>query len=109
VIKSGARQILIHRFANASVYAVGIGATIFWDYLFPEYSCLVSDIQQTQDGKKFWEYRIKEAFEKNKTVRMINSENKEYQDINTLEDLASLNSQIWGKTKWFQRIIIVIF
>ena len=107
--KVGIRQVLIKRFPNASGYASGIGAHIFWDILFKEYECLISDNQQTDNGKQFWEYRVVEAFNKGLIVRLINTNDNTFIDIKDQHQLENLNKNIWGTSKWFQRIILVIF
>lgn len=108
-VKFGVRQILIHRFPTASAYATGIGADIFWNELLKEFNCLISDSQQTEDGKKFWHYRVKEALDKKMTVRMINSNDNSYVDVNTVDELDELAGGIWTKSKWCQRIVLVIY
>lgn len=108
-VKFGVRQVLIHNFPGSSAFTTGIGAVIFWDYLFDNFKCLVSDNQQTIDGKKFWRYRIKEAFEKKMTVRVINTNDNTFVDVNSLSELEQLDQNIWGESKWFQRVVIAIY
>ena len=101
---SATRQVLIKRFPDASPYAAGIGAKVFWNYLFPKYNCLVSDSQQTQDGKRIWEYRIAEALDKNLTVRLINTNDKTFVDIKSKDEMEQVLKTAWGKQPWFQRM-----
>jgi len=107
--QSGIRQVLIKRLEGASPYAAGIGADIFWNFLLPKCGCLLSDSQQTSNGRTFWEYRIKEALETNRTVRMIDTNAVSFVDIATIAQLKSLSPQIWGPSRWFQRIILAIY
>lgn len=106
--KYGIRQILIKRFSNASVFASGIGADIFWNHLFPMTKCLISDSQQTDNGKQFWEYRIAEAIKRKLTIQMINTNDNTSVEVKTMPELAKLQHEIWGTSKWFKRIILVI-
>lgn len=105
----GVRQVLIARLPEASAFAAGIGADIFWNILFVKHKCLISDSQQTSAGKTFWEYRIKEALERQHTVRMINTNDNTFVDVTSVAQLKSMNSQIWGTSRWFQRIVLVIY
>jgi hypothetical protein len=102
------RQVLIKRFPTSSIHSAQLGADVFWNYLFPRTKCLVSDTQQTVDGKSFWEYRIKEAFEKGLNVRLINTNDNTFEDVTNAEELHQLSSTIWGPSKWFQRIVLAI-
>ena len=86
-----------------------VSVLIFWDILFKEYECLISDNQQTDNGKQFWEYRVVEAFNKGLIVRLINTNDNTFIDIKDQHQLENLNKNIWGTSKWFQRIILVIF
>lgn len=105
----GMRQVLIARLPGATAFAAGIGAEIFWNILFAEHKCLISDSQQTSAGRAFWEYRIKEALERQHTVRMINTNDNTFVDITSISELKTLNSQIWGSSNWFRRIVLAIF
>lgn len=107
--ESGIRQVLIARLPEASPFAAGIGADIFWNILFAKHKCLISDSQQTSAGRAFWEYRIKEALERQHTVRMINTNDNTFVDITSMAQLKSINSQIWGPSRWFQRIVLAIY
>jgi hypothetical protein len=103
------RQVLIKSYRDVGGSATtGIGKMIFWDYLFPQYNCIVSDSQQTTDGVAFWNYRIQEAFGKNLVVRLANTNDKTYKDVTNYSELSDLNNDIWGPSKWFQRVIIMI-
>lgn len=102
------RQILISRRTGAGVLSAGVAADIFWNILFPKFGCIVSDNQQTKNGISFWEYRIKEALEKQLTVSMIDTNDKKIISIKSLSELKDLTPNIWGTSKWFQRIVIVI-
>jgi hypothetical protein len=86
----------------------GVGKMIFWDHLFPKYHCIVSDNQQTTDGIAFWNYRIQEAFERDLVVRLVDTNDRTYKDVNNFDELSRLRDEIWGPSKWFQRIILMI-
>lgn len=104
----GARQVLIKRSSQTDAYAAGIGKKIFWDYLFPKHNCVVSDSQQTTDGRSFWLYRISEAFDKGFTVKLVNTNDKTFVVVRNADELNRLSPDIWGESKWFQRVVLVI-
>lgn len=104
------RQVLIKSFRGIETQSAstGVGKMIFWDYLFPQFGCMVSDSQQTNDGIAFWDYRIREAFEQNLIVRLADTNDKTYKDLSNYDELSELKSEIWGPSRWFQRIVIMI-
>lgn len=102
------KQSLVYK-NKQSVFTAGVAKKIFWNYLFTKNNCIVSDSQQTDDGKAFWSYIVNDAFEKGLKVRIINSNDNTYTDLGSINDLASLDSKIWGKAKWFQRMVIAIY
>ena len=74
----------------------------------PEFGCMVSDSQQTDSGRGFWEYRIDEAFEKGFVVRMLDTNSNTSVVLKSREDLWELSDQIWDMRSWFTRIILSI-
>jgi hypothetical protein len=103
------RQVLIKSYRGIGGAATtGVGKMIFWDHLFPKYHCIVSDNQQTTDGIAFWNYRIQESFERNLVVRLVDTNDRTYKDVNNFDELSRLQGEIWGPSKWFQRIILMI-
>lgn len=104
----GVRQVLINSYPNMGPAKTGVGKKIFWNHLFPKFHVLMSDSQQTENGLSFWEYRIAESFEKNLSVRMIDTNDRTTVDLTSSDQLHLLSSKIWGTQNWFQRIILVI-
>lgn len=107
-VKPG-RQVLVRRTTSGAPLTAGIAAKVFWNYLFPKYQGLATDNQQTDKGQEFWQYAIKEAFERGKTVRVINTNDRTFTEPKNLADFRDLYSGIWGTTSWFQRMIVAIF
>lgn len=103
-----ARQVLIHRTAGAGSAKVGVGKRIFWDHLMPMFGALVTDSQQTEDGRSFWEYRIAEALELKKHVLMIDTNENTSIRITSAAELDALSPKIWGPSRWFQRVQVLI-
>lgn len=107
-VKPG-RQVLVRRTTSGAPLTAGIAAKVFWNYLFPQYQGLATDNQQTDKGQEFWQYAIKEAFERGKTVRVINTNDRTFVEPKNLADFRDSYSGIWGTTSWFQRMAVAIF
>ncbi len=105
------RQVLLWRnkTSASSVYSVGIARKVFWELLFPRYRCLASDNQQTDDGKKFWSSAVGSALDDGLTVRIVNTNDRTFDDVTSKEDFIEKAATTWGTARWFQRMIIVIF
>lgn len=79
-------------------YISGIPKKMFFDYLLPKFGTVITDSQQTWDGKRFWKLRITEAFEKGLNVYFCNFANHEIIKINDADDFRKYESlkEIWG-------------
>ncbi|MEY4591406.1 MAG: segment 11/17 [Pseudomonadota bacterium] len=105
----GARQVFVWRNRAAdSAFSAGIADKVFWEYLMPKYGCLVSDSQQTDAGKAFWQHQITKSLKKGLSVRLINLKTKEAKEIKTLKDFSDVLHTAWGKEPWFQNLIFAI-
>ena len=105
----GIRQVLIKRCRTTNVYANGIAHDIFWDILLPKFGVLVSDCEQTEDGRRFWFFQVGEALKRGKTVRFINTNDSTFEDAANPTDLNRLMASSYGVEKWFRRCVISIF
>lgn len=106
------RQLLVYRDKLASKdspFSAGFAKKIFWNKLFKTYQCCVSDSQQSDDGKEFWRYIIVDSFDKGLTVRILNTNDKTYQDIHSMEEFSLLDNKIYGTSSWFTRMLIAIY
>lgn len=104
----GIRQVLINSYPNMGPAKIGVGKHIFWNYLYPIYNTLISDSQQTENGRSFWEYRIVEALERNIPVCMVNTNDLTRVEISSIDDIPHLQQSIWGTQNWFQRVVLII-
>lgn len=80
----------------------GITSRIFWGYLFKRWSTIISDREQTERGKDFWETRLQEAVDRGYTVGLSSTTMKEVEWYSG--DTAGLvqwfkDFEAWGKTK----------
>jgi hypothetical protein len=105
----GIRQVLIHRCRSVNVHASGIAHDIFWNMLLPKHGVLVSDSEQTEDGRRFWFFQIGEALKRGLTVRFIDTNSGTFEEANTPSELNRLMSSSYGPSTWFRRFVIAIF
>lgn len=79
-------------------YLERIPAKIFFDYLLPKFHTILTDSEQTWHGRRFWEYRIAEAFNKNLNVYFFNFENRQIMKLNSFDELSDfqMTYDIWG-------------
>lgn len=91
------RQILVWR-DSADIAASGFAKHIFWERLLPRFKALISDTQQTPNGKAFWGYMIDEAFSRGTPVYFYDRSSNPNRLIQ-IEDLTKLrqhDQEIWG-------------
>lgn len=103
------RQVLIHRCRTSSVFSAGMPHDIFWNELYKKCGVLVSDSEQTDDGRKFWLFQVREAMKRGLTVRFIDTNSATYDDANNMDELDDLMRSSYGYEKWFRRVVIAIF
>jgi hypothetical protein len=68
-----------------------VPSLVFWNKLFPIHNCIVSDIKQTVDGRRFWESQVRRGLAKGCQVLFVNKSNK---TSIPLLDLDSFHTQI---------------
>ncbi len=102
------RQVLIKKFSNSGIRK--ISSFIFWEVIFQKYGVVISDSEQTFDGRGFWEHRLGEAFERGHVVRLLNTESRQVKVLNNVSELQKLmlNNEIWDSRNWFTRIILSV-
>ena len=102
------RQVLIKKFDGSAVRK--ISSFIFWEVIFKKYGVVISDAEQTADGKGFWMYRLTEAFRNGLVVRLLNTESRQVKIIRGEQELQQLmlNNEIWDSRNWFTRIILSV-
>lgn len=104
---TAARQVLVWR-NSTDADSTGIAQHVFWKYLFKKYRVLVSDSQQSEKGRAFWQYQVAYALNHGHRVQLVNSNDKTSVEIHSLEELGNLQSDVWDPRDWFTRILLVI-
>lgn len=105
----GVRQCLVWR--NKAIRhftTAGLAKTIFWDRLFKDHQCCISDSQQSQDGEGFWDLAVKEALEKGLTVKVHNTANWTFEVIENSIQYQQKKDEVYGSKSFYQRYIISI-
>lgn len=102
-----ARQVLVWR-NSTDADSTGIAQHVFWKYLFKKYRVLVSDSQQSEKGRAFWQYQVAYALNHEHRVQLVNSNDKTSVEIHSLEELGNLQSDVWDPRDWFTCILLVI-
>lgn len=83
---------------------------IFFNTLLPKYGTIATDGDQTDDGRRFWSYQIKYAFDKNLNVYYYNLATKGLIPIDNMMTFEEIKQKykIWGADKSRQKQLIVI-
>lgn len=74
-IGNAVTQVLLWRNPRG-IGTIGITSEIFFGYLLNKYPVVMSDKQQTEDGRRFWETRLQEAIIKGYKIGLFNENTK---------------------------------
>lgn len=93
-----------------AAYIAGIPQQIFFENLLPKFGTIITDSQQTWDGKRFWQLRLAEAFEKKLNVYFYDFQTHEIIKIENYVDFRKLSqaNDIWGPSDKHQMKRMVI-
>lgn len=80
-------------------YLKEIPQKIFWEQLFPKFGTILTDSEQTWQGRRFWEYRIAEALEKKLNVYYFDFAKNQLEKLNDFDELRIFQQKynIWGE------------
>lgn len=75
----------------------------------PKFGTILTDSEQTWDGKRFWKHRIAEAFDNNLNVYFYDFSNHTIIKLNDNQDFrqAELIYDIWGSNKHKMKRIVI--
>lgn len=99
-----ATQTLVWRLGGG--YVTGIASYIFWNHLFPIKHIVMTDGQQTPQGKTFWIDRIGEAIKNNYFVYRIDVRQGKIMAIDDVE--SAFSGDNYGDDKIFKLYRLVI-
>lgn len=103
------RQVLVAR-KRSNILSTGVALHVFYKYLLPRFGALVSDTQQTQHGKAFWDYAIAAAFKRAILVYFLDrraTPNRVLR-MSTPKDVDLNSKEIWGTEQGHLRTHVVI-
>lgn len=80
------------------IHTQGLAAKVFFEFLLKKHKIIVSDYQQTLAGMRFWQNRLKEAFDKQLNVYSLDSR---YLKVNKVQNWLDLGkyTQHWREDK----------
>lgn len=91
-------------------HTFGITNHVFFDILLKEWNAIMSDGEQTEDGKKFWQFRLVEASAKNYDIGIMNINDNTvtwWDDSILIGDWIKHNDG-WGEDRKYYNIRYVI-
>ena len=103
------RQILVAR-KRSNILSTGVALHVFYSYLLPRFGALMSDTQQTQHGKAFWDYAIAAAFKRSILVYFLDRRSTPNKVVllSTPKDVDLNSKEIWGTGQGHLRTHVVL-
>lgn len=109
-IKSTVTQFLVYRDQNNN--ELGRSSItlndISWDVIFPISNSFLCDKQQTEFGRKSWEYIVKQSFKVRLSVYVYDSKFGELIKFSSIEDYNANIDKYYGTQKDYQRYQVLI-
>lgn len=105
------RQVLVWRDPeHVHPAASGFAKHVFLNILLPKYKALIADQEQTKNGAAFWQHMLREAFQKNLYVYMLDrrSSPNVLVPFSSYKDVVSNRDKLWGTTEGHRRCCAVI-
>jgi hypothetical protein len=95
---------------DAAKYVLGLPSQIFFEKLLQIHGTICTDGQQTEDGRRFWDWQIHTALQRNINVYYYNLDTRV---LIKIIDLIHFNTvigahNIWGSTDEHRRRLMVI-
>lgn len=85
----------------------GMSSHVFWEILFPEFGTVMSDSQQTDDGKTFWRRQLGRAIKNKFFAYIVNVSSGSIEKITTDTEKA-FGPMVYGKDGIFKRWRLII-
>ena len=106
--RKAASQILVWR-AGGYPILTGLAEYVFNELILPITGTIVTDYQQTNNGKRFWQDRIGKALKAKKYVYYVNFQpERVIKQINHISDLEDLDKQAYGVHQKFRQRRLII-
>ncbi len=105
------RQVLLVRL-DTTPETLGLPHKVFFRILLPKYGSLISDSAQTDKGRRFWFYAIKEAFRTRHNVYFVDGRDEQNPaKLHLLvdwSDVMQVRDQVWGTSALHELTFIAI-
>ena len=104
------RQIMIWRDieTNGGKDSYNLMETVFFEFLIEQYAIVVSDSEQTREGRRMWRKLIAMAIDKGMEAGRIDEQSHEYHIIRSRQDLNDAAKWLWGEDKIHESRLAVI-
>lgn len=83
-------------------------AYIFFRMLLPKYGVVMSDSQQTNDGRKFWQSRMLDALHKGLFVYTFDQNTRDLNRLHNTDDIDDAAPYLWKKDPKFRTRRVLI-
>lgn len=100
-------QVMVWRSPIAGNKISGIAYYVIKNFIFKRWRILITDKQQSAQGKRLWLDMLSKIFEDFKVYR-INRDSGDILELGSYKELLEAESQIWGNNKKFQNEAIGI-
>lgn len=86
----------------------GIAERVFFDYIAPRADLVVTDGEQTPDGKRFWMLRIAEAYRRGLPVYLFDYNDKRIVQAMTFQEFHAMVPAFYGSSQKYSSKRIAI-
>lgn len=92
------------------MYTKHLASNMFWYELFTNYESIITNSEQTWDGKRFWLNRIRDAFGNGLNVYLYDFKLQELTKMNSLSEFSDVHDlgEIWDNQPIFKSKRMVI-
>jgi len=80
----------------------GATKTLFFNVVLPRTGCVLSDRLQTEDGRRFWTARLRDALNLDFNIALANFDRHEVASVTTFRQVFELSAAAWGDAKTHQ-------
>lgn len=77
-------------------YLSGLPQKIFFEQLLPKFGTIITDSEQTWDGKRFWKLRLRDAFDLGLNVYYYNFQDHQCIKMEDYGDFENIEEEVWG-------------
>ncbi len=102
-------QVKLWRNTTTDVLSKNFTTDMFFKFLLQEHGSIMSDRLHTQAGRRFWEIRLMDAFDRKYNVGLADFHARTLQRISTYDEAGELFPKVWGNKMVNQSLRWVIW